>query len=232
MTMLPVSTGDSGWGSGGAAALGAFVGSWFGNGWGGTGRGGVGGGMYPDVSNGVALGANVAATALISDLATLQDSVNSNALASANGFAGVNQTITSGLSSTYNGLNNTLVQGMLSDQAQTASIQSALCQGFGGLNTAIVSTGNDNRFAMQAGLNSIQTQMSQCCCETQKSIAAEGAATRQLIQQNLITDLQTQLCDSKARIAQQESQIYLAGSQAAQTQQIIQSVLAHLPLKV
>lgn len=32
MNVLPVETGSSGFGTGGVAALGAFVGSWFGNG--------------------------------------------------------------------------------------------------------------------------------------------------------------------------------------------------------
>jgi len=216
MTMLPVSTGDSGWGSGGAAALGAFVGSWFGNGWGPGGRG---------------AGAGVVAAEALST-APILEAVNNVGLQVVQGQNGTNMALCSGLSNVYTGLNAGITDlGFQTLQSQ-ATQTNALTQGFAGLNTAIVSSANDNRFAMQASINSLQTQMSQCCCETQKSIAAEGAATRQLIQQNLITDLQTQLCDSKSKNAQLESQIYLAGSQAAQTQQIIQTVLAHLPLKV
>lgn len=216
MTMLPVSTGDSGWGSGGAAALGAFVGSWFGNGWGPGGRG---------------AGAGVVAAEALST-APILEAVNNVGMQVVQGQNGTNMALSNGLASVYTGLNSGITDlGFQTLQSQ-ATQNSTLAQGFAGLNTAIISNGNDNRFAMQAGLNSLQTQMAQCCCETQKAIGAEGAATRQLIQQNLITELQTQLCDSKAKNAQLESQVYLAGSQAAQTQQIIQTVLAHLPLKV
>lgn len=61
-----------GWGSAGAAALGAFVGSWFGNGWGGNGfnRGGCGCG------EGIAAGASAWGTNLVMDnLNQLQNSV-------------------------------------------------------------------------------------------------------------------------------------------------------------
>ena len=213
MTMLPVSTGDTGWGNGGAAALGAFVGSWFGNGWGGAGR-----------------GAGVAAAEAVST-APILEAVNNVGLQVVQGQNGTNMALSSGLSSVYTGLNAGITDlGFQTLQSQ-ATQTNALTQGFAGLNTAIVSTGNDNRFALQAGLNSLQAQNAECCCEIRTAIASEGAATRQLIQQNLITELQTQLCDSKAKNAQLESQIFLQGSQAAQTQQIIQTVLAHLPQK-
>ncbi|BES53411.1 hypothetical protein [Aeromonas phage phiWae15] len=215
MTMLPVSTGDSGWGAGGAAALGAFVGSWFGNGWGPGGRG-VGAGV-------------VAADAL--STAPILEAVNNVGMQVVQGQNGTNMALSSGLSSVYTGLNAGITDlGFQTLQSQ-ATQTNALTQGFAGLNTAIVSSSNDTRFALQAGLNSLQAQNAECCCEIRTAIASEGAATRQLIQQNLITELQTQLCDSKSKNAQLESQIFLQGSQAAQTQQIIQTVLAHLPQK-
>lgn len=214
MNVLPVS---SGFGEGGSAALGggigALVGSWFGNGWGPGGR-----------------GAGVVAAEAVST-APILEAVNNVGLQVVQGQNGTNMALASGLSSVYTGLNAGITDlGFQTLQSQ-ATQTNALTQGFAGLNTAIVSSSNDNRFAMQAGLNSLQTQMAQCCCETQKAIGAEGAATRQLIQQNLITELQTQLCDSKARNAQLENQVFLQTSQAAQTQQIIQTVLAHLPQK-
>jgi hypothetical protein len=220
MNLMPV--GDSGWGNGGAAALGAFVGSWFGNGFGGGGYGGRG------IGAGAAVGADVAATALISDLATLQGSVNQNALALANGVASVNQNLSGGLSNVYSSLNGALVQGMMADQTQTAAIQSTLCQGFSGLNSSVYQAGVDTRFA----INALSQQSAECCCQIKGAIAAEGSATRALINDRYINDLQTQLCDAKAKIGSLESNAFLAASQTAQTNQIIQTVLAHLPLKV
>lgn len=40
---------------------------------------------------------------------------------------------------------------------------------------------------------SLQTQIANCCCETQKAIHAEGEATRALIQQNKIEALQQKI---------------------------------------
>lgn len=211
MNVLPVS---GGWGDGGSAAvgggIGALVGSWFGNGWGPGGRG--------------VAGAEVAGAAVL-------EAVNNVGLQVVQGQNGTNMALSSGLSSVYTGLNSEITNlGFQTLQSQ-ATQTNALTQGFAGLNTAIVSSSNDTRFALQSGLNSLMAQNAECCCEIRTAIGAEGAATRQLIQQNLITELQTQLCDSKAKNAQLESQIFLQTSQAAQTQQIIQTVLAHLPQK-
>lgn len=216
MNVLPVSTGmGDGTSAGVGGALGAIIGSWFGNGWGpGVGRGAAG---------------VVAAEAV--STAPILEAVNNLGLQVVQGQNGTNMALSSGLSSVYTGLNSGITDlGFQTLQSQ-ATQTNAMTQGFAGLNTAIVSSANDNRFAMQAGLNSLQAQNAECCCEIRTAIATDGAATRQLIQQNLITELQTQLCDAKAKSAQLENQVFLQNSQAAQTQQIIQTVLAHLPQK-
>ena len=195
----------SGWGSGGNAAIGAFIGSWFGQ-----------GGFGPNARNDVA-GTNVLEAVNNVNTTLLQGQAQSN-MAAAQGFAGLNTVVTSGDASVTASINQASYQNL-----------NALTQGFAGLNTAILTSAGDNRFAMQAGLNSLQSQAAECCCELRTAIGAEGAATRQLIQQNLITELQTQLCDSKSKAAALESQVFLQGSQAAQTNQIIQTVIAHLP---
>lgn len=206
VNLLPVGTGDSGWGTGGAAALGAFVGSWFGNGWGGNGYG----------RGDVVVPAAAAVGAVDNVGLTLLQGQNQTNLAIASASADV-----------YTSLNNTMTQQLLASQSQSASLQSTLCQGFSGVNQSVYQAGVDTRFA----INDLARQNAECCCEIKTTIAAEGAATRQLIQNNLITELQTQLCDSKAKNAQLENQIFLQTSQAAQTQQIISTVLAHLPQK-
>lgn len=209
MSVLPVNTG-SGWGEGGAAALGAFVGSWFGNGWGpgGVGRGGV-------------VAADVAGNAAV------LEAINNVGLQTVQGQNGTNMAITRAAADVYTGLNNTLTQQLLAGQQGFSSVQSTLCQGFSGVNQSVYQAGVDTRFA----INDLARQNAECCCEVKTAIAAEGAATRQLIQQNLITELQTQLCDAKSKIGSLESNAFLAASQAAQTQQIINTVIAHLPSK-
>jgi hypothetical protein len=63
-------------------------------------------------------------------------------------------------------------------------IQSAMCQGFSGLNTAITTNGYDtlsainantvagmqNTSALSAQLNAMAAQEAACCCETQRAI--------------------------------------------------------------
>lgn len=219
MNLLPVSAGSDGLGAGGAAALGAFVGSWTGNGFGGWGgRGGA-----------VAADAAVVGTGVVLDsVNNLQSSVNGVGLAVVNGQNSTNMAIANGLSSTYAALNNTMTQQLLAETQGFASVQSTLCQGFSGVNQSVYQAGVDTRFA----INDLARQNAECCCEIKGAIAAEGAATRGLIQQQYINQLETQLCDAKSKIGTLESNAYLTASQAAQTQQIIQTVLAHLPLKV
>lgn len=211
MNLLPVETGSSGFGTGTAAALGAFVGSWVGN-------GGFG---YGGRNAAVEVASDAAVLEAINGVGTtvLQGQAQSNMIA-AQGFAGLNNVVQSGDAGVTAAVNQSSFQNL-----------NALTQGFAGLNTAIVSSSNDNRFATQAGFNSLQLQMAQCCCETQKTIMGEGAATRSLIDKYAYESLQTQLCDAKSKISSLESQNYLQASQAAQTQQIIQTVLAHLNTK-
>ena len=60
------------------------------------------------------------------------------------------------------GFNNSAVLGGLNDlRLGQAGIQQTLCQGFGGVNTSILSTAN-----------AIERQIADCCCSTQRSIDA------------------------------------------------------------
>ena len=197
MTLLPTNAfGNASWGDAGAAAIGAFVGSWFGNGFGGWGnRGAVGVGD-------AALAAGVGTNLVMDNLNQIQNGVNNLGLNLTQGQCQIQQSI--GQSS--------------------AGIQNALCQGFSGLNSAIRDNGYETRLAVQ----DLSRQNAECCCSTQKTIQAEGAATRQLIQNNLITELQTQLCDAKNKISTLENQQFTAANNAAQTQQIVNTVLLHL----
>ena len=208
MNLMPVDTG-SGFGTGGAAALGAFVGSWFGN-------GGFNGGFG---NNGAAavVASDTAVLSAINDLGlTVVQGQNQSNLVAAQGFAGLNTVVQTGDAAVTAAITQSSFQNL-----------NALTQGFAGLNTAIVSSSNDTRFA----ISDLARQNAECCCEIKGAITAEGSATRQLMQQQYINQLQTELCDAKSKIGSLESNAYLAASQSAQTNQIIQTVLAHLPLK-
>lgn len=200
VNLLPVDGMGGGFGTGGAAALGAFVGSWFGNGTGG----------WPNNRNATVAGDTI----LMDSIGTLQASVNSANMALVQGQGTANVVAAQG----FGGVNSTVLQ-------TGASAQNTMAQGFAGLNTAVYQGSVDTRFA----INDLARQSAECCCEVKTAILTDGAATRQLIQNNLITELQTQLCDSKTKAAQLETQAYLCASQNAQTQQIISTVLAHLP---
>ena len=84
------------------------------------------------------------------------------------------------------GFNNSAVLGNLNDLALgQANIQQTLCQGFGGVNTAILQNG----YNTQAGINGLSHQLAQCCCDNKAAIAdvkyamaTESCATRNTIQ--------------------------------------------------
>ena len=65
------------------------------------------------------------------------------------------------------GFNNSAVLNNLNDLTLgQAGIQQTLCQGFGGINTAIGNLG----YNIQAGINGISREIGDCCCTTQRAI--------------------------------------------------------------
>lgn len=195
MNMLPVSTG----GDWGGAALGAFggalIGSWFGDGFGGYGRGGYAGGAPAST---VATLSAIDTNAIMGGIESVRGSIGQTRDAV---YQTANQTAL--------GLCNLGYQG----SQDTASVINALNQGFSGLNTAMVTSGYETRLAGR----DIQSQIASCCCDTQKTIIAEGQATRALIDKYAYESLQTQLCDAKAKIAAMEANAFTAKNNQEQT---------------
>ncbi len=76
------------------------------------------------------------------------------------------------------GFNNSAVLNNLD------GIENALCQGFNGVNTAILQSG----YNTQAGINSLSHQLADCCCTTQRAI--DGVRY----------DMATQACDTRNTI--------------------------------
>lgn len=217
--VLPVG-GGGGFFGGGGSALGAFAGGALGSllfngglGYGfGGGRGGCGGGYGGSggpiiVNSGSDSGR--CSTAELDALTGLQASVNGVGLAVIQGQNSSNLAACQGFSGV-----------VASGDRNTAALQNSMNQGFAGLNT-VVQTGNAGiQQTLCQGFNGMQASIAECCCKTQTAIHAEGEATRALIQQNYINDLQTKLCDAKSDNAALKSQAFVAASQTAQTAQI------------
>ena len=117
-----------------------------------------------------------------------------------NGIRGIQQ----GLCDGFYAQNSTALQGFNGLSAQIAAsageIQNALCQGFNGVNTSLLTGFNGVNTSMLTGFNGIQAQMAndalvaqQCCCETQNLINSNFA--------NLNYNLATQSCDTRRAIA-------------------------------
>lgn len=201
MNLLPVDNGSIG-GSTLGAFGGALIGSWFGD--------GFGGGWGRNGNNGAA---NVATLAAI-DTNALMDGIEAVRGSVGQTRDAVYQTS----NQTALGLCNLGYQGA----QETASVISAMNQGFSGLNTTLVSNGYETQLASR----DLAAQLAACCCDTQKTIMAEGQATRALIDKYAYESLQTKLCDSKAKIAQLEANAYTTASNQAQTQTLIQHMAA------
>lgn len=78
----------------------------------------------------------------------------------------------------------------------------------------------ENRYTTQLGLQNLQAQQAQCCCDIKESILADGQATRQLIQDNTIQNLRDKLADRDRDLQTAYWQI----SQVSQTNNIIDAV--------
>lgn len=169
-------------------------------GWGG--RGGFGGG-FGGYGGGCGCGCNGGIGALSADLAV------SNATATARNEAGLDF-----IAQNVNGIRNTLCEQNVN-----------LCNQFGNVVNAINTVG----YQTQLGQRDLQALMADCCCKTQsniaastnaitqqlcqlnyngamqtseikQAIAAEGAATRQLIQAQYTADLERKLAESKQQL--------------------------------
>lgn len=155
------------------------------------------------------------------------------------GFSGVNQSVfesSAGLSrdmgTGFNAVANTVVNG-------NNQINQNLCSGFANTVAAVNANGSAARFDTLNGFNQMQRAIDSCCCNTQTALASgfgnlalencqntgrivsavqtEGAETRALINHNYINELQTKLCDAKAKIGSLESQQYTSNALAAQS---------------
>lgn len=109
-------------------------------------------------------------------------------------------------------------------------IDSTLCQGFNGINTAILQNG----YNTQAGINTLSHQIADCCCTTQRAIdgvrydmATQSCAVQNTIQNNTRDVIENQNANSRAildalnanyirTLEQENNSLRLSASQSAQ----------------
>lgn len=109
-------------------------------------------------------------------------------------------------------------------------IDSTLCQGFNGVNTAILQNG----YNTQAGINTLSHQLADCCCTTQRAIdgvrydmATQSCAVQNTIQNTTRDVIENQNANSRAildalnanyirTLEQENNSLRLSASQSAQ----------------
>jgi len=230
MTLLP--TGGFG-GEAGAAGIGGLVGGGLGallgrglggfGGWGGSPTV-VAGSSGADAAISIAgTAAGMLTTALVSDIDTIQTSINNLGLNVVQGQGNTNLAIANASannnSTTWAANNQTL--NMVTQQNQQNLLTGV--QGFAGLNNSILQTSNATINAIgaadrAAAERNFQAQLAaeRCCCETNLNIERQSNQTRDLMRQQFADSQAVLICDMKNQIAQQN----LLLSQAAQTAQL------------
>ena len=98
----------------------------------------------------------------------------------------------------FNNLSTTTLQGFnnLAMQNQNATNQ-------------IIAQGTANAAAVAAGFCDVERAMAQCCCEMKGAIAAEGSATRALINDLNVQNLRDQLAAANNKVSNNDQNQYL-----------------------
>ena len=150
-----------------------------------------------------------------------------------------------GFGNGFGGFGGNNAAGFVGADVQRGFDQSAIVNGLNGIQTSL--SGNqmadlnrsfDVQTSILQGFNSIQGQLSQCCCDnrlatvqTQNIVQAEGAATRLAIE-NQTQAILDKLCQQEietlraanVNLQNQLNMANLAASQTAQTAQIISAL--------
>lgn len=154
------------------------------------------------------------------------------------------------------GFNNSAVLSNLNDIILgQAGIQQTLCQGFGGVNTAIGNLG----YNIQGGFNTLGHQISDCCCQTQRAIdgvnynmatqfcglgntiqsgirdviEGQNASTRAILDfltQDKISTLTAENQSLKFQASQAQQNAFITANQEAQTAELIRRLGRDCPV--
>ena len=231
-TILP--NAGSGWGGTAlGAGFGGLIGSWLGNGFGGFGGGANRGAIGYDTGaiNGMANQLNTISGQIANaDRDLLMQTSNQNQfignLVNSTGDAIVGAINSSAMSTQQGIYNNTLNQV----QSQAATNLS-MCQGFGGINSAIdrgvgslnlniASQGAESRLQAQQ----LASQQQACCCEVKQAIEREGCLNRELQREIQTQNFRDQLAAKSAEVESLKNQIININAMAAQTATIINAL--------
>lgn len=98
----------------------------------------------------------------------------------------------------------------------TYSLTNAMNNGFNNLNMNTMQGFN----SINSSLNNLSFQNQQCCCEIKNAIHSEGEATRQLIQQNTINELNAKLADKDRELQTANFQLSQQAQNAALISQL------------
>lgn len=231
-TILPNS--GSGWGGTAlGAGFGGLIGSWLGNGFGGFGGNRVAGGVGYDTGaiNGMANQLNTISGQIANaDRDLLMQTSGQNQfignLVNSTGDAIVGA-INSSAMNTQQGIYNNTLNAVQSQAATNLS----MCQGFGGINSAIdrgvgslnlniASQGAESRLQAQQ----LASQQQACCCEVKQAIEREGCLNRELQREIQTQALRDVLANTQAENAALKSQIFQTAAMAQQTATIINAL--------
>ena len=231
-TILPNS--GSGWGGTAlGAGFGGLIGSWLGNGCGGFGGNRVAGGVGYDTGaiNGMANQLNTISGQIANaDRDLLMQTSGQNQfignLVNSTGDAIVGA-INSSAMNTQQGIYNNTLNAVQSQAATNLS----MCQGFGGINSAIdrgvgslnlniASQGAESRLQAQQ----LASQQQACCCEVKQAIEREGCLNRELQREIQTQALRDVLANTQAENAALKSQIFQTAAMAQQTATIINAL--------
>lgn len=230
-TILP--NAGSGWGGTAlGAGFGGLIGSWLGNGVGGFGSNRAAGiGYDTGALNGIQGQLNnVSGQIANADRDLLMQTSGQNQfignLVNSTGDAIVGAINSSAMSTQQGIYNNTLNQV----QSQAATNLS-MCQGFGGINSAIdrgvgslnlniASQGAESRLQAQQ----LASQQQACCCEVKQAIEREGCLNRELQREIQTQALRDVLISTQAENAALKSQIFQTNLTAQQTATIINAL--------
>ena len=230
-TILP--NAGSGWGGTAlGAGFGGLLGSWLGNGFGGFGGNRAAGiGYDTGALNGIQGQLNnVSGQIANADRDLLMQTSNQNQfignLVNSTGDAIVGAINSSAMSTQQGIYNNTLNQ--VQSQATT---NLSMCQGFGGINSAIdrgvgslnlniASQGAESRLQAQQ----LASQQQACCCEVKQAIEREGCLNRELQREIQTQNFRDQLAAKSAEVESLKNQIININAMAQQTATIINAL--------
>ena len=231
-TILP--NAGRGWGGTAlGAGFGGLIGSWLGNGFGGFGGGANRGAIGYDTGaiNGMANQLNTISGQIANaDRDLLMQTSGQNQfignLVNSTGDAIVGAINSSAMNTQQGIYNNTLNQV----QSQAATNLS-MCQGFGGINSAIdrgvgslnlniASQGAESRLQAQQ----LASQQQACCCEVKQAIEREGCLNRELQREIQTQALRDVLISTQNENAALKSQIFQTNLTAQQTATIINAL--------